>query len=133
MYDDVQKMRAAMTAPRSSPQPQPNSKDINSSLIQRALDLVNEGQLTAGVAIKLFGIPRSTFYGKLSMCSQQQQLTATPDTQPDQYYQMDNYQAAFGSEDFGGDAVDGSVGTSYDVDGTMATGEWGTYGDYYPA
>jgi len=53
---------AARSASRSSTQPQSGGKDVNSLLMQRALDLVNEGQLTAGVAIKLFGIPRSTFY-----------------------------------------------------------------------
>jgi hypothetical protein len=49
------------------------SMSSSSGLIQRALHLVHDGQLTAGVAIKLFGIPRSTFYKKLSMVNPQSQ------------------------------------------------------------
>lgn len=69
------------------------TKDINSGsggLIERALSLVHEGQLTAGVAIKLFGIPRSTFYKKLSMTNPRQQQ---------QQQQTDN--AFDGSETYG--------------------------------
>jgi len=54
------------TAPGFSGGAPPGSKETTNSLIQRAVDLVNEGQLTASVAIKLFGIARSTFYKKLS-------------------------------------------------------------------
>jgi len=50
-----------------------SSASSSSGLIERALNLVHEGQLTAGVAIKLFGIPRSTFYKKLSMTNPRQQ------------------------------------------------------------
>jgi hypothetical protein len=70
------------------------AKDVNNSsggLIERALSLVHEGQLTAGVAIKLFGIPRSTFYKKLSMTH--------PRQQQQQQLQADN--AFDGSETFG--------------------------------
>ena len=44
------------------------SKDANTTgLVQRALDLVNDGKLSAATAINLFGIPKSTFYKKLAM------------------------------------------------------------------
>jgi len=113
-------------------QSQSGSKDINSSLVQRALDLVHEGQLTASVAIKLFGIPRSTFYKKLSTCSQQTQPTSTPDLQTDQYYQADSdFQAGFGTEDFGGDIVNSFVGAAGNSDETMQVGQWSSFGDYY--
>lgn len=42
------------------------SKEVNSSLVQRALDMVHEGKLSASTAINLFGIPKSTFYKKLA-------------------------------------------------------------------
>ena len=125
-------MAATKSGSRPPAQSQSGSKDVNSSLIQRALDLVHERQLTAAVAIKLFGIPRSTFYKKLSTCSQQPQMTSAPDAQTDQYYEADSdFQAGFGTEDYGGDIVDGFVGTSGNSDGTMQAGQWSNYGDYY--
>lgn len=42
------------------------SKEVNNSLVQRALDMVHEGKLSASTAINLFGIPKSTFYKKLA-------------------------------------------------------------------
>ena len=65
-------------------------------MVQRALDLVHKGQLTARVAIKVFGIPKTTFYRKLSLCKQQPQLMSTPDGEAEQYYETD-----FGTDDFG--------------------------------
>lgn len=41
-------------------------KEVNSTLVQRALDMVTEGKLSAAAAINLFGIPKSTFYKKLA-------------------------------------------------------------------
>jgi len=123
---------AAKSGSRSTAQSQSGSKEINSSLIQRALDLVHEGQLTAAVAIKLFGIPKSTFYKKLSTCSQQTQLMSTPDMQTEQYYQADSeLPVGFGTEDFGGDIVDGLSGASGNSDGTMQAGQWSNYDEYY--
>jgi len=123
---------ASKSTGRSTTQSQPSSKDINSSLVQRALDLVHEGQLTAGVAIKLFGIPRSTFYKKLSMCNQQPLPLSTPDqTMGDQYYPADE---EFGIEDFGscsGDIMDNFVGTADDADSSMTAGQWASYDNYY--
>jgi len=42
------------------------NKDSNQTMIQRALNLVREGQLSAATAISIFGIARSTFYKKLA-------------------------------------------------------------------
>lgn len=53
------------SASRSTPT-KAASKDVNSSLVQRALDMVNEGKMSAATAINLFGIPKSTFYKKLA-------------------------------------------------------------------
>jgi len=122
--------RSANRATTQMTQSQSGSKDINSSLVQRALDLVHEGQLTAGVAIKLFGIPRSTFYKKLSMCSQQPQPVSTADTQPDQYYQAGgDYQTDFGNGS--GDIADSFIGTTDNTDAGMSLGPWSSYADYY--
>jgi len=111
-------------------QSQSGSKDVNSSLVQRALDLVHEGQLTAGVAIKLFGIPKSTFYKKLSMCNQQSQPVSTTDTQREQYYSADgDFQTDFGS--YSGDIADSFVGATDDADAGMSVGQWNNYVDYY--
>jgi len=133
----VQKTRTSVKKPvksvgRSTTQSQSSSKDINNSLIQRALDLVHEGQLTTSVAIKLFGIPRSTFYKKLSTLSQQTQQTSAPDMQTDQYYQENvDFQVGFDTEDFGGGTVDSFVDASHGSDGTVQAGQWNNYGDYY--
>ena len=140
----VQKLRTSVKKPattvrsanRSVAQSQSGGKDINSSLIQRALDLVHEGQLTASVAIKLFGIPRSTFYKKLSMCSQQQhQPMSAADTETEQYYQADgDFQTDYSTEDFGNcsaDVADSFVGASDNGDAVLSVGQWSNYGDYY--
>lgn len=59
-------------------------------------------------------------------------MTSAPDAQTDQYYEADSdFQAGFGTEDYGGDIVDGFVGTSGNSDGTMQAGQWSNYGDYY--
>jgi len=122
---------AAKSVNRAATQAPPSGKDVNSSLIQRALDLVHEGQLTAGVAIKLFGIPRSTFYKKLSMCNQPQQQPASgADTEAEQYYQADDdFQTDFGS--CSGDIVDSFVGAGDNTDTGMSGGQWSNYVDYY--
>ena len=125
---------AARSVSRPATQSQSASKDVNSSLIQRALDLVHEGQLTAGVAIKLFGIPRSTFYKKLSMCNQPSEPLSTPDAQADQYYQADSdFQTDFGTDDFGsyGGNIDSFVGTTSSAETGMSVGQYSSYGDYY--
>jgi len=139
----VQKVRTQVKKPgiatsvRSASRPvtqsQSSIKDVNSTLVQRALDLVHEGQLTAGVAIKLFGIPRSTFYKKLSMCNQQPQPTSTPDAQAQQYFQGgSDFQTDFGTSDFGsGGIADSFVGATGSADGSMSVGQWSNYGDYY--
>jgi hypothetical protein len=110
-------------SPASTTAAVPSCKDVNSSLVQRALDLVQEGQLTAGVAIKLFGIPRSTFYKKLSMCSQPN-VSKQTDTDS-QYYAAGEY------------SMDDYVGASNEGDSLVGKGEWGgtdsgaSYTDYY--
>lgn len=55
----------AASASRSTPT-KAASKDVNNALVQRALDMVNEGKMSAATAINLFGIPKSTFYQKLA-------------------------------------------------------------------
>jgi len=130
----VKKPATARSGSRSAAQSQSGAKDVNNSLIQRALDLVHEGQLTTSVAIRLFGIPRSTFYKKLSTCSKQTQPTSIPDVQTEtQYYQNDGgFQLGFDTEDFGGGTVDGLVGSSQvSSDGTIQAEQWSNYGDYY--
>jgi len=82
---------AARSVSRAATQSQSRCKD--SAMVQRALDLVHKGQLTAGVAIKMFGIPKTTFYRKLSLCKQQPQLMSILDSESEQYY--------FGTDDFG--------------------------------
>jgi len=107
----------------TQPQSQSGSRDVNSALLQRALDMVHDGQLTAGVAIKMFGIPRSTFYKKLSMCKQQPE----PDGQSEQYYQTDS---DFGTDDFS--AVVDSFGQSTgNTHARMSVGQLSSYSDYY--
>jgi len=123
---------AARSVNRSATQPQSAGKDINSSaLLQRALDLVHEGQLTAGVAIKMFGIPKSTFYKKLSMCKQQPEPMSTTE----QYYQADgDFQTNFGTDDFGGcsgDIADSFVEATDSTNPSIAVGQWSSYNDYY--
>jgi len=125
---------AARSVSRSAAQPQSGNKDINSSaLLQRALDLVHEGQLTAGVAIKMFGIPKSTFYKKLSMCKQQPE----PMSIPEQYYQTDgDFQTNFGTDDFGscsGDIADSIVEATDSTNPSISVGQWSSYNDYYAA
>jgi len=116
---------AARSVSKATAQSQSGSKDVNSSLIQRALDLVHDGQLTSGVAIKLFGIPRSTFYKKL-------QARSTPDFQPDQQYQAEgDFQSDFANGS--GDTGDGFVGTADGADAGMSAGQWSNYVDYYTA
>ena len=119
----VQKIRTPVKKPATAARAlstgrsatQSGSKDINSSLIQRAIDLVREGQLTAGVAIKLFGIPKSTFYKKLSLCSQQQQPASTPYVEEEQYYQACDFPTDLGTDDIGSCGRDSFVGTTGNV------------------
>jgi len=125
----VHKVRTAAKRPTAavrSTQSQSGSKDVNSSLIQRALDLVNKGELKAGAAIKLFGIPKSTFYKKLSMCSQQ------PDNQSQQYYQAaGDLQTDFGTDGMASysDNVMDSFGTTHDAG--VPVDQWNNYEGYY--
>lgn len=66
--------KKAMKLHTPMPEPSPSkntptkgsAKDVNSTLVQRALDMVTEGKLSAAAAINLFGIPKSTFYKKLA-------------------------------------------------------------------
>lgn len=82
--------------PRSAAQSQSSNKNYNyDCMIQRAIDLVHKGQLTAGVAIKMFGIPKTTFYRKLSMWKQHPEPVSTAGTEAEQYYETDS-----GTEDY---------------------------------
>jgi len=77
----------------------------------------------------LFGIPRSTFYKKLSECRQKQQAASTQDFQPDQQYQAEgDFQS-----DFANGSGDGFVGTTDSADAGMSAEQWSNYVDYYPA
>lgn len=93
---------AARSVSTAATQYQSRCKD--SAMVQRALDLVHKGRLTARVAIKVFGIPKTTFYRKLSLCKQQPQVMSTADGEAERCYNVD-----FGTDDFGvgsGDIAD---------------------------
>lgn len=64
-----QKLHTPVVEPspsKNTPTKGSNVKDVNNTLVQRALDMVTEGKLSAAAAINLFGIPKSTFYKKLA-------------------------------------------------------------------